>query len=121
LTQGQLRRHSLPEAQEVLAEAHDRWPSDPRFTGPLATVYATFGKGRDAALLLEKYLAENPADVEAARLGVEWLYQIHAAGRVVHDRAEDLTLARAWAALYGNGPRQALVKQWLDVLEREPR
>jgi len=121
LTQGQLRRHSLPEAQEVLAEAYDKWPSDPRFTGPLATVYATFGKGRDAALLLEKYLAENPADVEAARLGVEWLYQIHAAGRVVHDRAEDLTLARAWAALYGNGPRQALVKQWLDVLEREPR
>ena len=58
---------------------------------------------------------------EAARLGVEWLYQIHAAGRVVHDSAEDLTLARAWAALYGNGPRETLVKQWLAVLEREPR
>jgi hypothetical protein len=32
-----------------------------------------------------------------------------------------LIVVRAWAARYGNGPRQALVKQWLDVLEREPR
>jgi hypothetical protein len=39
----------------------------------------------------------------------------------VHSGAEDLALARAWAARYGNGPRQALVKQWLDVLERDTR
>jgi VWFA-related protein len=121
LSQGQLRRHSLPDAQEVLEEAHEKWPSDARFTGPLATVYATFGKGKEAVLLLEQYLDRSTDDVEAARVGVEWLYQIHAAGRVVHNDAEDLALARAWAARYGHGPRQALVKQWLDVLEREPR
>ncbi len=121
LTQGQLRRHSLPEAQEVLEEAHEKWPTDSRFTGPLAAVYATFGKGKQAAALLEQYLEKNPDDIEAARVGVEWLYQIHAAGRVVHDGARDLSLARDWAARYGNGPRQALVKQWLDVLEREAR
>jgi VWFA-related protein len=121
LTQGQLRRHSLPDAQEVLEEAHEKWPSDARFTGPLAAVYATFGRGREAALLLEQYLDKNRDDVEAASVGVEWLYQIHAAGHVAHNAAEDLALARAWAARYGNGPRQALVKQWLDVLEREPR
>jgi hypothetical protein len=32
-----------------------------------------------------------------------------------------LALARTWAARYGNGPRQALVNQWLDVLEKESR
>ena len=116
-----MRRHSLPDAQEVLEEAHEKWPSDARFTGPLAALYATFGKGKDAVLLLEKYLESSPDDVELARVGVEWLYQVHAAGRVVHDGAEDLSLARGWAARYGNGPQQALVQQWLDVLEREPR
>ena len=121
LSQGQLRRHSLPEAREILEEAHEKWPSDARFTGSLAAVYATFGKGKEAILLLEQYLDKSPDDVEAARVGVEWLYQIHAAGHVAHDAADDLALARAWAARYGNGPRQALVKQWLDVLEREPR
>ena len=118
LSQGQLRRHSLPEAQEVLEEAHEKWPGDVRFSESLAAVYATFGRGKEAVLLLEQYLDKTPDDVEAARVGVEWLYQIHAAGRVVHDAAGDLALARAWAARYGNGPRQALVKQWLDVLER---
>ena len=116
-----MRRHSLPEAQDILEEAHEKWPSDARFTGSLAAVYATFGKGKEAILLLEQYLDKSPDDVEAARVGVEWLYQIHAAGRLVHSRAEDLALARAWTVRYGTGPRQALVKQWLDVLEREPR
>ena len=81
LSQGQLRRHSLPEAKEILEEAHEKWPSDARFTGSLAAVYATFGKGKEAILLLEQYLDKSPDDVEAARVGVEWLYQIHAAGR----------------------------------------
>jgi hypothetical protein len=39
----------------------------------------------------------------------------------VQDSAGDLNLARVWAGRYGNGPRQARVKQWLDVLERESR
>ena len=121
LSQGQLRRRSLPEAQDVLEEAYEKWPSDARFTGPLAAVYATFGKGREAVLLLEQYLDKSPNDVAAASVGVEWLYQVHAAGRVVHSGADDLSLGRAWAARYGSGPRQALVKHWLDVLEREPR
>ena len=121
LSQGLLRRHSLPEAKDILEEAHEKFPSDARFSGSLAGVYATFGKGKEAILLLEQYLDKGPDDIEAARVGVEWLYQIHAAGRVAHNGAEDLALARAWAARYGNGPRQALVKQWLDVLEREQR
>jgi tetratricopeptide (TPR) repeat protein len=121
LSQMLLTTRDLPTAQVVLGEAIEKWPDDPRFTGPLASVNATLGKGREAILLLEKYLEANPADLEAARLGVEWLYQIHASGRVAHSRTEDVNLARAWTARYGNGPRQALVRQWLDVLERESR
>jgi predicted Zn-dependent protease len=114
-----LSTHDLPTAQIVLGEAIEKWPDDPRFTGALASVYASFGRGREAVRLLEQYLEKKPADAEAARVGVEWLYQLHASGRVVHSRTEDVNLARAWASLYGAGPRQALVKQWLDVLERE--
>ena len=121
LSQALLRMRSLPEAGEILEEAIGKWPSDPRFTGTLASVYATFGRGREAVRLLEQYLEQTPADVEAARVGVEWLYQINLAGQVVRNREDDLRLARDWAARYGNGPQQALVRQWLDALERDPR
>ena len=70
-------------------------------------------------MLLERYLEKRPEDIEATLVGVEWLYQIHAAGRIVHSREEDLHLARTWAARYGSGPREALVRQWLDVMERQ--
>ena len=59
LTQALLRSHRLGEAQDVLEEANEKWPSDPRFTGALASVYATFGRGREAVLLLEQYLDKN--------------------------------------------------------------
>ena len=121
LSQALLRMRSLPEAGEILEEAIEKWPSDPRFTGTLASVYATFGRGREAVRLLEQYLEQTPADVDAARVGVEWLYQINLAGQVVRNREDDLRLARDWAARYGKGPQEALVRQWLAALERDPR
>ena len=48
LAQSLLRQHSLPEAQAILQEATQRWPADARFTGPLASLYATFGRGIEA-------------------------------------------------------------------------
>ena len=71
--------------------------------------------------MLEQYLEQTPADVDAARVGVEWLYQINLAGQVVRNREDDLRLARDWAARYGKGPQEALVRQWLAALERDPR
>jgi tetratricopeptide (TPR) repeat protein len=124
LGQTLLRNHSLPAALDVLEEANGKWPGDARLSEPLAAVYASLGKGREAVRLLEQYLesgAEGAEAAEAARVGVEWIYQIHAAGRVVHSGADDVKLAQAWAARYGNGPQQALVRQWLDTLERESR
>lgn len=116
LSQSLLRSHNLTEARAVLEEAAGKWPTDTRFTGPLAAVYATFGKGRDAFTLLERYLASRSDDREAFGVGVEWLYQIRAAGRVIHTRAADLKLAQEYASAYGNGPKAALVRQWLDFL-----
>ena len=118
LSQTLLRMHSLPEARAILEEANVRWPSDVRFMGPLASLYATFGRGREAVRLLELHVENRPDDAESARLAVEWMYQIHAAGGVVHNRNEDMRLARAWAARYGNGPQQALVRQWVEFVER---
>ena len=107
----------------MLEEAIGKWPSDVRFTKPLALLYATFGRGREAVRTLERYLAENPVDRAAAFLGVQWLYTVHAAGAVVHSRADDLKLARGYADAYtqASGPQAALVKQWVEFLEKEGR
>ena len=119
LSQALLRAHNLTEARAILEEAVGKWPSDQRFTGPLAAVYATFGKGRDAFGLLERYLASRSDDREAFRVGVEWIYQMHAAGRVAHSRAADLKLAQEYASAYGNGLQAALVRQWVDFLNSQ--
>lgn len=123
LTDALLRSRDLSEARAMLEEAIGKWPSDVRFTRPLALMYATFGRGREAVRTLERYLAENPADRAAAFLGVQWLYTVHAAGTVVDSRADDLKLARSWADAYtqASGPQSALVKQWVEFLEKEGR
>jgi len=75
-------------------------------------------------LLLEQYLDKSTDDVEAARGRVEWPDAIHSAGRVAHNAARP-ALARARAARYGHGPRQALGQAVARRLEkkktREPR
>jgi Tfp pilus assembly protein PilF len=121
LSEALMRTHDYAEARTILEEAAGKWPSDVRFIKPLAMLYATFGKGREAIRTLERYLAEQPNDANALYLGVEWIYHVHAAGASVHDRAEDLKLAQTYAAAYekANGPQIALVKQWIDFLEKE--
>jgi VWFA-related protein len=118
-----LRTHALAEARPVLEEAVGRWPTDVRFTRPLALVYASFGKGREAVRTLDRYLTATRPDPESLALGIEWIYQIHAAGGVVQNRSEDLKMARRYADEYAkaNGPKQQLVKQWVDFLANEKR
>ena len=118
-----MRTHDYAEARTILEEAAGKWPSDVRFTKPLAMLYATFGKGREAARTLERYLNDQPNDAAALYLALEWLYHVHAAGAVVHNRAEDLALARTYAAAYekASGPNMALVKQWLAFLDNNNR
>jgi len=115
-----LRVHDLSEARTVYEEAVGKWPSDPRFTRPLALVDATFGRGRDAVRLLQRYLTARPDDRDALFLAIEWIYTVRAAGGVVQNRAEDVRLARAYAAEYekAGGPQLALVKQWMAFLEK---
>jgi VWFA-related protein len=118
-----MRTRDLAQARTLLEEAAAKWPSDLRFTKPLALLYATFGQGREAVRTIERYLSDRRDDVEALYLGVEWIYQLHSAGAAAQTRAEDVKLARGYANAYekAKGPRINLVKQWIDFLEGRRR
>jgi Tfp pilus assembly protein PilF len=115
-----LRAREFGRAQSILEEAAGRWPADTRFARPLAMLYATTGKGYDAMQMLQRHLAATTGDVDALYLGVQWIYQMHVNGAVLRDRAADLALARAYADQYlrVNGPKEVLVKEWIDYLAR---
>ena len=115
-----MRNRDLGLARGVLEEAVGKWPSDRRFARSIALVYATFGQGQEAVRSLERHLVAHPDDVESLLMGVEWIYQLRSAGAVAHSPAEDLALARKYAASYTatKGPQVALVKQWMEFLER---
>lgn len=116
-----MRNRDLAVARGTLEEATEKWPSDDRFARPMALVYATFGQGREAVRTLDRHLARHPDDTEALALGVEWIYQLHAAGAVARSAAEDLKLARSYAASYNKtkGPQSALVRRWMEALEKK--
>jgi tetratricopeptide (TPR) repeat protein len=118
-----LRTHDMAEARGVYEEAAGRWPTDVRFTRPLAMLYATFGRGREAVRTLERYLETRGDDADGLFLGVEWIYHVHAAGGVVHNRAQDIKLAHGYSDMYekNGGTQMPLVKQWLDFLDSEKR
>lgn len=115
-----MRLRRLSEARGVLEEATAKWPADGRFARPLAMVYATFGRGPQATRLLERYLEDHPADVDALQLGVEWLYHLKLARAAAQTPSEDVKQARLYADAYtkAKGPQQALVRQWMEYLER---
>jgi VWFA-related protein len=116
-----MRERDYSAARTILEEAVGKWPSDPRFTKPLAMLYGTFGRGREAVRTLERYISERQDDRDAYYLGVQWIYTVHSEGAFVHGRADDAKLARAYAQLYekAGGPQVALVKQWVEFLENE--
>ena len=116
-----MRLKSSGEARPVFEEAMTRFPADERFARPLAMLYATFGKGLDAVRLLEKSIAKRADDQAALFLAVEWIFNAHRGGAVVHDRAEDARLAHQYATQYlkAGGLNEPLVKQWLSYLDKE--
>lgn len=118
-----VRDHDFGEARSILEEAVSKWPSDMRFTKPLALLYATFGRGREAVRTLERYLDEKRDDRDALYLAVRWLYTVHMGGASVHGPAKDTELAKTYAAAYAkdHGPRMPLVQQWIAFLEGEKR
>lgn len=114
-----LRTRDLSTARSMLEEAVAKWPSDVRFARPLALVYATLGQGPEAMRALERHLAAHREDVDGMFMGVEWMYQLHSAGVILHTPAEDLKLAKSYADAYtkAKGPQAALVKQWVGFIE----
>ena len=118
-----MRLKSTGEARPILEEAATRWPADLRFARPLALIYATFGKGVDAVRLLEKFLQDRADDQASLFLMLEWMFNAHRGGQLVHDRAEDVRLAHAYADRYlkSGGLNEPLVKQWLSYLDKEAK
>jgi tetratricopeptide (TPR) repeat protein len=116
-----IRTRELAQARTVLEEAVGKWPSDLRFAKPLALLYAVFGQGPEAVRTLERYLAAHQDDYETLSLGVEWIFHLHSAGAVAHRPADDVKLARGWADAYlkSKGPQSALVKEWMQALEKK--
>jgi hypothetical protein len=116
-----MRLKSSGEARPVFEEAIERFPAEDRFARPLAMLYATFGKGVDAVRLIERALAKRQDDSALLFLAVEWIFDAHRGGAVVHDRVEDARLAHEYAAQYlkASGLNEPLVKQWLAYLDKE--
>jgi predicted Zn-dependent protease len=121
LSEALLRTHDFGGARAILEEAAGKWPTDTRFTKPLAMLYGTFGRGREAVRTLERYLDDRQDDRDAYFFAVQWLYTVHAGGAVVHSRGEDRKRAHDYADAYlrARGPQAALVKQWVDYLDTE--
>ena len=97
--------------------------ADTRFERMLALSYATLGRGREAIRALDRYIADGHSEPDLLYLAVEWIFQAHNNRTVVVNPTADLTLARGYASSYAkaNGPKQALVQQWIDFLENEKR
>ena len=119
LSAARMRAHDMGEARSILEEALQKWPADARFARPLAMLYGTFGRGREAVRTIERYISAGNEDADSLFMALEWLYHVHAAGAVAFNRSQDLKLAHGWADAYARarGPQQALVQQWLDFLE----
>ena len=115
-----LRIRDFARARTALDEALRRWPADVRFARPLAVLNATTGRGYEAILRLQQYLATNGTDPWALYLGVQWIYTVHLSGATIRDRAADVALAQTYADAYrrANGPKQPLVTEWLDYLTK---
>ena len=115
-----LRTNNLGDARNILLEAAEKWPADARFAKPLALLYATFGQGREAVRTLGRHIEYDPSDTEALALAVEWMYHLRLSNATAYSRPEDLKRARAYAERYAatKGQQQALVRQWLEYLEK---
>jgi VWFA-related protein len=118
-----MRNHDFAAARATFEEASGKWPADVRFAKPLAMLYAMFGRGRQAVRTLERYLNDRTDDRDAYYVAVQWLYTLHSTGVVVHNRTQDVQLARKYADAYeqASGPQTPLVKQWVGYLEGERR
>jgi hypothetical protein len=69
---------------------------------------------------MQRYLDTHPDEPDALQLGVEWTYHLKLAHTAARTPADDVRLARTYADAYAKakGPQQALVRQWMEFLEK---
>lgn len=116
-----VRLNDGEQAAAVLEEARELWPDDMRYEGMLAHAYAMMGKQQEAYDLLERYLAKNPADLDAEFLAMRLLFEAYMDGRTFDSTLEDRRKLKQHASAYmsGGGQQVPIVNKWLHFLEEE--
>ena len=115
-----LRLGDGEQAESIIREALGRWPDDDRFVPRLSAAEAMQRRSAEAMATLEPYLERHPADASAWFLAMRVLYDAHAAGGVITNRAEDGARAARYAEGYkaAAGPRLALVDRWAAFIQK---
>ena len=126
-----LRTHDFGAARAILEEAAGKWPADTRFTKPLAMLYGTFGRGREAVRTLERYLDDRQDDRDALFLrGAVDLHRPRRRRGRAHPRRRPQARPRLRGRLpastrTASGPRQAVGRlpgyREVDPKKKPPR
>jgi tetratricopeptide (TPR) repeat protein len=99
---------------DVLAPAHQRTPNDDEIALRLAMAYLMTAKYNEVRPVLDTYLGRHPADHDALFASVYSHYQVFTREKIALSAADRTKLARYVRAY--QGPRQALLAKYLDVM-----
>jgi VWFA-related protein len=120
LADAALRIADLATALDTVKEAGALWPDDERFIRRAALVLLASRRPADAYAAFDQYFALRPDDERAWLQAIQGLYQLALAGGIVESLEQDLARARRYAAEYERlkGPQVAMVRVWIDYMER---
>jgi VWFA-related protein len=120
LADGWLRLGQPARAVDLLGDVLDQQPQNDAVRRNLAIAQSQLGLHEQAYPTIVPYLQKNPTDADALMVALHALYQLHAEGRSIdtpeQDRARAAEYAKAYAA--ANGPMQALVAKWTEVIAK---
>jgi Tfp pilus assembly protein PilF len=92
-----MRNHDYGEARSILEEALVNGRPTCASSGRWRCCMRRSGRGREAVRTLERYLELKSDDATAYYYAVQWFYTVHSQGVVVHNRAQDVQLAKDYA------------------------
>ena len=123
LTDAALRISDGPTALNTIKEAGALWPEDDRFIRRAALVLLASRRPADAYAAFDQYLARHPDDEAVLLQAIQSLYQLALAGGSAESAEQDLARVKRYAAEYERlkGPQAALVRTWIEYLEKRTR
>jgi VWFA-related protein len=99
---------------DVLAPAHQRNPMDDEIAMRLAMAYLVTARYNEVRAVLDRYLTRHPTDQDALFAAIYSNYQVVTREKLALSAADRTKLARYVKAY--QGPRQALLLKYLDVM-----